>query len=148
MVIFPAGVSTILCSVGGDIRITSSNAVVQPLGRVEIDVELRVVRIAQIGSVKVLFHSRLLIAGHRVVVRETARAAKVDSRAPEVDLHHALWVVDRLVGVELGTTHRCNVRAVAGVLRVEDLALGTETSICSAIAWEGCDTVVTRGEEE
>lgn len=135
-------------AISRDIRISTTNAVVETLCRVKVDFQLRVVRVGQLRLLEVLLHGFLLVSGLREVVGEATRTAEVGSSTTQVSVHHALGILDGLVGVEHGATDGGHVGAVRGVLGVEDLSFGSEASVGGSIAVEGSNTVVAGGEED
>lgn len=135
-------------AIGGDIRVRTTNTVIQSLGCVDVNLELRVVRVGQVSLLEVLLHSVLLVRRLGEVIRESTRSAKVSRGTAEIDVHDALRILDGLVWVNHGAADGGYVWAVRWVLGVEDLLVWTEAAVGRTVSWEGSYTVVTRGEED
>ena len=135
-------------AVSRHIRITTTNTVVETLCLVNIDFHLRVVRVSQLSLLEVLLHGFLLVRRLREVVGETAGAGEVCGITTQVSGHYALRILDCLVGVEHGASDGGHVGAVRGVLGVEDLSLGSQTTVDGSVVVEGGDAVVSRGEQD
>lgn len=148
MIIVSIHISAEMRSIRRDIRISTTKPIVETLGRVNIDLKLRVIRIRQVRRLEVLLHSSKLICRLGEVIREATRSAEVTCGSAKVNVHDALAVVDGLVAVQHGTSNGGDVGAVGGVLGVEDLALWAETAVLVTVAGERRDAVVARREED
>lgn len=137
-----------MCAIGGNIRVSAADTVVQTCGSVDIDVELRIIGIGEVGAVEVGLDMAVLISGAREVVGEAACGGEVDCSAAEVVEHHDFGVVDCAIGRELRTPNGSYVWAAGGVLRVEYCFLRAETAVRGAISGEGSYTVVTGCEKD
>lgn len=116
--------------VGGDIRIRASDAIVQALGRVEINAEPGVIRVRRVGCRKVLGNCSLLVRRLGEIVGESPRGAEVLGGAAQIHVHDALRHLDGLVRVQHRASNGGNIWAVGWVLRVEDRAFGPQTAVC------------------
>lgn len=134
-------------TIGGDIGVCTTNTVIQSLSRVDIYLELRVVRVGQVSLLEILLHGVLLVLRLGEVIRESTRSAKVSRGTAEIDMHDALRVFDGLVWVDHSAADGGYVWAVRWVLRVEDLLVRTEAAVGGSVSWEGSYTVVTRGKQ-
>lgn len=135
-------------SIGRNIRISATKTVIEALGRVNIDLKLRIVWIRQIRRLEVLLHSSILIRRLGEVVRKSTRSTEVAFGSAEINVHDALAVVDGLVAIQHGATHGGDIGTVGRVLGVEDLALWAETAVLVAVTGKRCDAVVARREED
>ena len=87
-------------TISRDIGICPPNAIVAPLGLVDIHAKFRVIGIGQISCLEVFLHGSFLVLGLREVVGESTGRTKVGRFPAQVCMHHALCIIDGLVGVE------------------------------------------------
>jgi hypothetical protein len=105
-------------------------------------------RILQIRHLEILLNSSLLVTWLGEIIREAARRGEVLRRAREINMHDALAIEDRLVGIELGAADGGDIGTVTGVLGVEYCAFWTQTAVGFRVAGEGGYAVVARGCED
>lgn len=134
-------------TIGSDIGVCAANTVIQTRSRVDVDLKLRVVRVAQVSLLEILLNSLLLVVRLGEVVRESTCRAKVGCGTAEIDMHDALRVFNGLILIDHRAADGGYVWAVAGVLWVEDLLVRAEAAVGRAVTCEGSHTVVTRSEE-
>lgn len=100
---FPTSICWETGAICRNIRVGTADPVVETLGCVDINTELRVIWVGQISLFKVFLNGGFLVMRLGEVIREPAGATEVSRCAPEIGVHYTLGIFDCLIRIYHGS---------------------------------------------